>query len=206
MTKEAKPASKRTARAPSLSHARAAAICLRALRSLELRVRRATGQRQAYDFLVEDRVRVAVRYSFPTSYREQRYRKKNGEISRYTYRRWTFNFHRHGKIPERYCDFFVCLLGATGTTGPPVAEVTVFVIPWEAITGLTFCSSVRDDSPRPYRGRYARYDGAWRLIVEAAKGRAGAEQAQALVASLKVSIDRNQKLRLATGELDTVRA
>ncbi len=194
MTTRAKPET----RAPSVTHARAAQICGRALKSLGLGTRRAVEPRNAYDFLVDGRVRIAVRYAFPTSYREQRYLKKNGEESIYVYRRWTFNFHRHGKIDERYCDFFVCLLGANRPSGRSHAAVTVFVIPWEAITGLTFCSSVRDDNPRPYRGRYARYIDAWHLIVEAARGRAAADQAAARSAALGVSIDGNQRLRLVT--------
>ncbi len=135
---------------------------------------------------------MAVRYAFPTSYREQHYTKKNGEVSRYAYKRWTFNFHRHGKIAERYCDFFVCMLGSNHPLGKDTLEVTVFVIPWEAITGLTFCSSVRDDNPRPYRGQYACYRDAWNLIIGAASGKAAERPRR----QLKVGLDRRSRLKL----------
>ncbi|MFT4571717.1 MAG: hypothetical protein ACI8TX_001035 [Hyphomicrobiaceae bacterium] len=160
----------RDSRAPSLTHAHAASAVARALKTFQLGVAKAGDNRQGYDFLVNGSVRVAVRYAFPTSYREQTYQKKNGETSRYTYKRWTFNFHRHGKISERYCDFFVCLLVPSAPTTRNPTDVTAFVIPWEAITGLTFCSSARDSNPRPYRGRYARFGNGWHRIVEAATG------------------------------------
>ena len=151
---------------PTLSHAQAARACATAIRSMGLGVERRVEQRDGFDFLIEGSIRVAVRHAFPTTYREQHYRKKNGEVSRYLYKRWTFNFHRHGRIDSRYCDFFVCLLGSLEAAAGE--DVVVFVIPWEAITGLTFCSSVRKHSARAYRGRYARYIDGWDAIVDAA--------------------------------------
>ncbi len=177
-------------RAPSLTHSRASNLCQLVLKELGLGLTRTVDQHDGYDFLVEGRVRVAVRYAFPSASREQSYTKKNGELSRYSYKRWTFNFHRHGKISDRYCDFFVCLLGSDRSAGRGTFEVTCFVIPWEAITGLTFCSSIRSDSPRSYNGHYARYIDAWPLIAEAAgAGSSGLPR-------FKVSIDARRRFRL----------
>jgi len=116
-------------------------------------------------------------------------------VSRYVYKRWTFNFHRHGRMTERYCDFFVCFLAAPGGEGGAGTDVSVFVIPWEAITGLTFCSSMRENSPRPYRGKYSVYRDGWDLIYRAARGRElphGRKQ-------LRIGSDARRRLKLLTG-------
>ncbi len=173
-----------------------------ALKAMGLRTKRAVDFKDGYDFLVEDGVRIAVRYAIPTSDRQQVYRKRNGEVSHYSYKRWTFNFHRHGKLDERYCDFFVCFLASASTNGRGGSDVTVFVIPWEAITGLTFCSSLREGSRRPYRGKYAVYQDAWELIEKAAHG---AEETAVFAPrkSLKISADSRRRLRLITGDTDS---
>lgn len=137
------------------------------MKAVGLSVSRGVDYKDGYDFLVEDKVRLAVRYAFPTTERQQTYRKRNGEISNYVYKRWTFNFHRHGKIAGRYCDFFVCLLGSAAATQARASDLTVFTIPWEAITGLTFCSSCREGSQRSYRGKYSVYKDRWDLIADA---------------------------------------
>ncbi len=158
----------KTARwAPNSTHAKAAEICGTTLKAMGMAVERGLDYRDGYDFLVEDRVRLAVRYAFPTTERTQTYKKKNGEVSRYVYKRWTFNFHRHGKITERYCDFIVCFLASTDAVKGRASDVSVFTIPWEAITGLTFCSSCREGSHRPYRGKYSVFQDRWDLIAEA---------------------------------------
>jgi hypothetical protein len=189
---EAAAPGRRAARAPSITHAKAASLVASALQGLDLGVTKALDQKDGYDYLVEGKSRITVRYAFPASYREQFYKKRNGEVSRYVYKRWTFNFHRHGKITSRYCDFFVCLLGASQPTARKPSPVTVFVIPWEAITGLTFCSSVRDDSPRPYKGRYARFIDGWERIVVAGKG----ESAGLSITKPSVTIDSRFRLKL----------
>lgn len=178
--------------APNLTHANAATICAMALRAMGLEAKRGVDFRDGYDFLVNGKVRLAVRYAIPTADREQTYRKRNGEISRYVYKRWTFNFHRHGELGERYCDFFVCFLASADSKARNNSEVTVFTIPWEAITGLTFCSSVREGSTRTYRGKYAKYRDAWQLIEQAA------EQPGALHEHkrLRISADSRRRLRL----------
>jgi len=172
-----------------------------ALKAMGLRTKRAVDFRDGYDFLVEDGVRIAVRYAIPTSDRQQVYRKRNGEVSHYSYKRWTFNFHRHGKLDERYCDFFVCFLASPSANGRGGSDVTVFVIPWEAITGLTFCSSLREGSRRPYRGKYAVYQDAWELIEKAARGDDHDAAVVAPRKSLKISTDSRRRLRLITGEV-----
>ena len=180
--------------APSITHSNAAAICDMALKAIGLSVERAVDFRDGYDFLVEGKVRIAVRYAFPASDREQIYRKRNGEVSRYLYKRWTFNFHRHGKLDQRYCDFFVCFLAGSDTVAKGSSQVAVYVIPWESITGLTFCSSAREGSTRGYRGKYARYRDGWDAIVRQAKGAAGPGRK-----SLVVSADHRKRLELASG-------
>ena len=198
--------------APNLTHANAATICAMALKAMGLNAERAQDFRDGYDFLVDSKVRIAVRYAIPTSDREQIYKKRNGDISHYIYKRWTFNFHRHGKIDERYCDFFVCFLAApiskdrkkssakNGSNGSGSSDVTVFVIPWEAITGLTFCSSVREGSSRSYRGKYSVYQDSWNLITEAASDglSASAVQEPRAVKTLRISADSRRRLRLVT--------
>jgi hypothetical protein len=219
---------KQATQAPNLTHANAASICHMALKTMGLQARKMTDYREGYDFLVEDKVRIAVRYAIPTSDREQVYRKRNGELSHYSYKRWTFNFHRHGKRPEQYCDFFVCFLGspgpsnrraaddasavegavlpqsgngadtsANGATSGESTSVTVFVIPWEAITGLTFCSSMREGSTRPYRGKYAIYRDGWNLIGD--RGLEGREAPLGERKRLRISADSRRRLQLVVG-------
>jgi len=182
--------------APNMTHANAATICDMALRAMGLDVKRAVDYRDGYDFLIDGKTRVAVRYAVPTSDRQQVYKKRNGELSRYTYKRWTFNFHRHGKMDDRYCDFFVCFLASADSGHRGRSDVTVFVIPWESVTGLTFCSSMREGSSRPYRGKYAVYQDRWELVAKASQGRkvvAGERK------RLRISADHRQRLRLVTG-------
>ncbi len=186
---------KKATRAPSLTHAKATELCEAALRALGLDVERGLDYRDGYDFLINGNLRIAVRYAFPTTERQQTYKKRNGEISRYLYKRWTFNFHRHGRISERYCDFFVCFLGTPSSNG---SGNTAFTIPWEAITGLTFCSSCREGSTRPYRGKYAVYQDRWDLIVEAAQAGREAIEREA-PSTLKIADDERRRLQAMTG-------
>ena len=177
---------------PNDTHASATQICELILNAVGLRAERVTDYRDGYDFLVGGRVRVACRYAMPTSDRQQIYKKRNGETSTYSYKRWTFNFHRHGRIPDRYCDFFVCFLASADTKARGSSDVSVFIIPWEAITGLTFCSSVREGSTRSYRGKYAQYRDAWHLIEQSAEQPVAARERK----SLKISADSRRRLRL----------
>jgi len=187
---------KANGQAPNLTHANAATICAMALRAMGLEAKRGVDFRDGYDFLVNGKVRIAVRYAIPTADREQTYRKRSGEISRYVYKRWTFNFHRHGELGERYCDFFVCFLASADSRTRNTSDVTVFTIPWEAITGLTFCSSVREGSTRTYRGKYAKYRDAWHLIELAAEQPGGRHERK----QLRISADSRRRLRLIANE------
>jgi hypothetical protein len=176
---------------PNNTHASAAKICEMAFKAMGFGAERTVDYKDGYDFMVEGKVRVACRYAMPTSDRQQIYKKRNGEVSTYSYKRWTFNFHRHGRIPERYCDFFVCFLVAPENANGN-SDVSVFVIPWDAITGLTFCSSVREGSARGYRGKYAVYQDAWALIDKAARGKHAAIEGK----RLRISADSRRRLRL----------
>ncbi len=111
-----------------------------------------------HDFLLNGKVRVALRAAFPSSYRRRvRLRKRNYS---YVYRAWNFNFHHRGRIDEQYCDFFICVpLGMTKS--PALSDA--FIIPWEARSGKTF---YLPDSQRPYSGKYAQYRNAWEQLPE----------------------------------------
>ncbi len=103
-----------------------------------------------YDFRLDGQVRVSLRVGRLTS-QWKRFRVR-GRSYAYRYPFWYFNFHRHGHI-RRYCDVFICL---------PLMEderadlKRAYIIPWEARGGSTFSLP-----PSQYRGRYARYRGAW---------------------------------------------
>ena len=116
------------------------------------------GSLQRYDFVLGGRTRVTLRTAFPSSY--SRTVKLNKRVHHYVYRAWNFNFHHRGRIDERYTDFFVCVPLGNG----PLDLGGVYVIPWEARTGKTF---YLPDSQRPYRGKYARFRGAWDLLARA---------------------------------------
>jgi hypothetical protein len=105
-----------------------------------------------YDFLLDGRVRVALRSAFPSSYR-RRVRLRRRQYS-YVYRAWNFNFHHRGRIDEQYCDFFICVPLGAGRLNLRSA----YVIPWAARTGKTF---YLPDSQRPYSGKYGAYRNAW---------------------------------------------
>jgi hypothetical protein len=113
----------------------------------------------SYDFLVNDRVRVALRVAFPrlrkhhVTARNQRYT--------YRYRSWHFNFHHHGQFGRRYADVVICL--AMEPKHPRREQV--FVIPWSSVSGKTFSlHSARHE----YSGRYAPYRNRWEVINEVA--------------------------------------
>jgi hypothetical protein len=154
------------------THALAVKRCARVLGTLGIRLTRADYYRDGYDLVADGSVRIAVRHATARVRKGKVYRRIDGTVSEHPYLRWTFNFHRHGKLDpsDRYCDFFVCLL--EGTTGSRLAspKTSAFVIPWERVSALTFSSSLREGSTRTYRGRYAPYRGAWHLIRSASGG------------------------------------
>lgn len=117
-----------------------------------------------YDFVLNGRIRVALRTAFPSSYRRRvRLRRR---LYSYVYRAWNFNFHHRGRIDEQYCDFFICVpLGVSKALDLDAA----YIIPWEARTGKTF---YLPDSQRTYAGKYARYRNAWPLLRERLRARA----------------------------------
>lgn len=109
---------------------------------------------EGFDFLVDGRIRVALRVAFPGRYAHRV--TVSGRRYAYDYRSWGFNFHRHGRWGEHYCDVFVCI-----AKGRPGGD-EVFVIPAPKVSGPTF--SLHGTGTRPYRGRYARFRNAWHLL------------------------------------------
>lgn len=138
------------------------------LRSLGLRVRRASSMAR-YDFVVQGRIRVAVRVAFPSSSRR---RVKVGRRQyNYVYRAWNFNFHHRGVVGDRYCDFFVCVPMGTGKA---VSLDDAYVIPWDALTGKTF---YLPEARRSYRGRFSVFKNAWEPVANAARSESEASRA-----------------------------
>ena len=126
------------------------------LRSMGMNVEEA-GTTERFDFLVDGRIRIAMRVAFPSSSR-RRVKLAKRSYS-YVYRAWNFNFHHRGVIAERYADFFVCV--ALGT-GKSLSLDDAFVLPWDGLTGKTF---YLPESRRAYRGKFNVYRGAWNLIA-----------------------------------------
>ena len=127
------------------------------LRAMGLAVEDA-GATERFDFLVEGRVRIAVRVAFPSSSRRKV--KLAKRCYSYVYRAWNFNFHHRGVIAERYTDFFVCVALGTGKT---LVLDEAFVLPWESLTGKTF---YLPESRRTYRGKFKVFRGAWTPIAD----------------------------------------
>lgn len=115
---------------------------------------------QRYDFLINGKLRVALRTAFPSSYK--RNVQLRDHVYNYVYRAWNFNFHHRGKIDEAYCDYFVCVPLGDGK----IDVAAAYVIPWAQRTGKTF---YLPDSQRPYSGKYARFRNAWAALAEAAR-------------------------------------
>jgi len=106
-----------------------------------------------FDLLVDGSVRVALRVAFPGCYAHTV--TVNGRRYQYDYQSWNFNFHRHGRWENRYCDVFLCVAKQRR------ADDEVFVIPAEAVTGPTFSLH---GAGKPYRGRYAPYRSDWKVL------------------------------------------
>jgi len=158
-----------TKRRTDLMHASAVDRCRRDLESLGIQVQPADARRDHHDLLVQEKVRVVVRYATAHIAKQHTYRRRNGELVRYAYKSWNVNFHRHGRLRDRYCDFFVCYLAGAGTHISADSSTALFVIPWEAVTGLTFTLTRGAESRRPYDGHYAPYGDRLDLIAEAAQ-------------------------------------
>ncbi len=130
------------------------------LRQLGLEVEEARPS-DSYDLLINGCVRVALRVAYPGM---RRHRVTVGRRSyEYRYQTWHFNFHHHGRIEDRYTDYFVCI--ATELDG---GTDRVFVIPWEQVSGKTFslhCGRGR------YRGRYAPFLDAWHHVADGVRQR-----------------------------------
>jgi hypothetical protein len=124
------------------------------LRRMGLTVRTVSST-TGYDLLVNGDQRVTLRVAFPGLRRHRV--TVAGRTYQYRYRTWHFNFHHHGKLKDRYTDFFICL----GVTPGERGKVDTFVIPWEKVTGKTFSLH---GGRGAYGGRYATCRDAWQLL------------------------------------------
>jgi hypothetical protein len=116
---------------------------------------------RGYDFLVDGRLRVALRVAFPR-FRNHTVTSKKRKYT-YRYRSWHFNFHRHGRIDRRYADVIVCF----GVEPRASGRDKIFIIPWETVSGKTFSlHAARND----YDGRYAPYRDNWGVVNDALAG------------------------------------
>ncbi len=109
---------------------------------------------EKYDILVNGRTRVALRVAFPGRYAHTV--TVNGRRYAYDYRSWNFNFHRHGRWEQKYCDVFVCVAKNRR------ADDEIFIIPTSAVTGPTFSLH---GAGKAYRGRYADYRNRWSVFA-----------------------------------------
>lgn len=114
----------------------------------------------SYDLLVNGQVRITLRVAYPGLRRHRV--TVGGRSYRYRYETWHFNFHHHGRLDERYTDFFVCI--AVDPKDP--ARNQVFVIPWESVSGKTFSLH---SGRGTYRGRYAPYLEAWEGVARGSR-------------------------------------
>jgi len=135
-----------------LKHQTAKALVASRLRRMGLLVEEAPPSAK-FDLLVNHGIRVALRVAFPGRYAHTVTVK--GRRYAYDYNSWNFNFHRHGRWDEPYCDVFVCIAKQLDE------EDETFVIPAGVITGPTFSLH---GAGRTYRGRYAPYRDAWLLF------------------------------------------
>jgi len=116
----------------------------------------------SFDLLVDNEIRVTLRVAYPGLRRHRV--TVGGRSYRYRYETWHFNFHHHGRLDERYTDFFVCI-----ATDPKDASADkTFVIPWEDVSGKTFSLH---SGRSLYRGRYAPYRDGWDAIANASRAR-----------------------------------
>jgi len=125
------------------------------LRRMGLTVRTVSSA-NGYDLLVGHDQRVTLRVAFPGLRRHRV--TVAGRTYHYRYRTWHFNFHHHGKLKERYTDFFICLGVNPGQRG----KWDIFVIPWDKVSGKTFSLH---GGRGPYGGRYAPFRDAWHLVA-----------------------------------------
>ncbi len=120
---------------------------------------RAASAASSYDMVVNGDTRVTLRVAYP-GLRHHRVTVA-GRSYRYRYRTWHFNFHHHGRLADRYTDYFVCI------AVNPKGRDEVFVIPWEQVTGKTF--SLHGGRGR-YNGRYAPFRDGWERVLDNSKG------------------------------------
>jgi len=113
-----------------------------------------------FDLLINSAVRVLLKSA--AAHWSQHAVVSRGRHYNYRYLTWHFNFHRHGRMPERYADFIICV--ARGSRGNKRSADDYFIIPWEAITGKTFAFH---RASAPYSGHYAAYRNNWEPLFKA---------------------------------------
>lgn len=122
-----------------------------------------------YDLLLNGTVRLALRTASPSAHQHRLQVGTRRYV--YRYRGWGFNFHRHGRMDERYCDVFVCL--PLISKRPNLRDA--YVIPWEACSAKHFWLH---DTRRPYSGKYAKYRGAWEKLAINVRRRTDGQKAR----------------------------
>lgn len=133
------------------------------LRAMGLDVSEPAGA-NSFDLLINEQIRVTLRVAYPGLRRHRV--TVGGRSYRYRYETWHFNFHHHGRLDERYTDFFVCIAKDPKHDG----EDRIYVIPWASVSGKTF--SLHSGRSK-YRGRYAPFRDAWDGIASAASRNEG---------------------------------
>ena len=136
-----------------LKHQEARAAIAARLQRMGFDVREVS-RHEKYDILVNGRTRVALRVAFPGRYAHTV--TVNGRRYAYDYRSWNFNFHRHGRWEQKYCDVFVCVAKNRR------AADEIFIIPASAVTGPTFSLH---GAGKTYGGRYADYRNRWSVFA-----------------------------------------
>lgn len=131
------------------------------LRAMGLDVLEETGA-GSFDLLINNHVRVTLRVAYPGLRRHRV--TVGGRSYRYRYETWHFNFHHHGRLDEKYTDFFVCI----AVDPKDAAQNQVYVIPWESVSGKTFSLH---SGRKTYSGRYAAYLDAWEGIAREGRSR-----------------------------------
>lgn len=131
------------------------ALVVAHLKNLGHEIRAASTQAR-YDYLVDDRFRLALRVASP-SFARRDVRNATRRYS-YVYRAWSFNFHHRGQVGPQYTDFFACI---PLIPGREIDLGQAFVIPWKAVRGKTF---YLPDSRYAYAGKFARYRNAWHQL------------------------------------------
>ncbi len=148
-------------------HSRGVTAVMDKLRELGFTIETRNPREVGYDLLINDVLRVAIKYSLPGNYRHSV--TVGGKRYSYNYRNWNFNFHRHKcwDKDKPYCDILVCI--AVGRADEGGDEI--YIIPWSKLSGPTF--SLHQPNPKhAYGGRYKNNRDNWSVFSTAADNKA----------------------------------